>query len=59
MNNQDMSLFDAIRIAEATPESLAADSDELRILKAKTAKTLKAVACVKEVFGFGARVKQG
>jgi hypothetical protein len=58
MNNQEMSLFDAIRIAEAIPEGLAADSDELRILKTKTTKTLKAVACAKEVFGFAARVKQ-
>lgn len=55
---QEMSLFDAIRLAEATPESLAADSDELRIIKTKTAKTLKAVAYVKEVFGFAARVKR-
>jgi hypothetical protein len=58
MNNQGMSLFDAIRIAEATPESLAIDSDELRILRTKTPKTLKTIACVKDAFGITARVRQ-
>jgi hypothetical protein len=56
--NQEISLFDAIRIAQATPETLAVDAAELKILKTKTAEILKAIACVKEVFGFAARVKQ-
>ena len=58
MNNPGMSLFDAIRIAEATPESLAADADELRILRVKPLKTLQAIAFVKEVFGLNARVER-
>jgi hypothetical protein len=58
MNNQEMSLFDALRIAEATPDSLAVDSEELRILRTKTSQTLKAIACVKNAFGIAARVRQ-
>jgi hypothetical protein len=57
MNNHEISLFDAIRLAEASSKSLANDANELAILKTKSARTLKAIAVVKEVFGLAAKVR--
>lgn len=53
-----MSLFDALRIAEATAEGLAIDAEELTILKTKGTEALRVIANVKSVFGLDARVRK-
>ena len=54
----EIPLFDALRIAEGTPEALSTDAEELKILRTKSAETLKVIAKIKAVFGLDAKVTQ-
>jgi hypothetical protein len=55
---EKISLFDALRIAQATPRTLAMDLEELEILLKKDDEMLQAIAKVKSVFGLKAKVRK-